>query len=191
MNRQTDWDSIISEYKLEMCKRAVGIIGKETQQNVKKIEGQGLEDISYNVFNLNAPNIGTGVGMLVILFLLFKIIKHSNVQSGAAIVRCLFPCCRLSHRTSNWDHHNDTDNNNPYQLNVSNHRINGRLSTSPMYRCKTVRGPSRTAESGRQYLSGQTTTHSSQRGLLGPLTMLENASKHTSSKQPVSNGSTR
>ena len=54
MNKKTDWDSIISEYNLEMCKRAVGIIGQETQKNVKKIEGQGLEDNSHNIFNLHA-----------------------------------------------------------------------------------------------------------------------------------------
>ena len=40
MNKATDWDLIISEYKLEMCKRAVGIIGQETHKNVKKIEGK-------------------------------------------------------------------------------------------------------------------------------------------------------
>ena len=108
MNKATDWNMIISEYKLDLCKRAVRIIGQETQKNVKKIEGQGLEDNSYNMFNLYASSVGTGVGILVVLFLIFKIIKDSNVQSWSAVGRCLFLCCRLSHRTSDWDHHNDT-----------------------------------------------------------------------------------
>ena len=136
-----------------MCKRAVGIIGQETQKNVKKIKGQGLEDYSYNIFNLHASSVGTGVGILVVLFLIFKIIKHSNVQSWAAIVGCLFPCCRL--RTSNQDHHSDTDNNNSNQLNISNHRTDGRPNSSPMYQCEAVRGPSRTAGSERQSLCEQ------------------------------------
>ena len=82
-----------------MCKRAVGTIGQETEQNYKKIEGQGLEDNSYNIFNLHASSVGTGVGILIVLILIFKIFKHSNVQSWAAILRCLFPCCRQT-RTS-------------------------------------------------------------------------------------------
>ena len=86
MNRQTDWESIISEYKLEMCKRAVGIIGQENEQNYKKIEGQGLEDNSTNIFNLHASSVGTGVGILIVLILIFKIIKHLNVQSCSAIL---------------------------------------------------------------------------------------------------------
>ena len=54
MNKATDWDMIISEYKLDMCCHAVKIIGQETQQNIKKIEAQGTEDNSYNVFNIHA-----------------------------------------------------------------------------------------------------------------------------------------
>ena len=36
INRKTDWESIISEYKLEMCKQAVGIIGQETQKIIRR-----------------------------------------------------------------------------------------------------------------------------------------------------------
>ena len=35
MNKATDWDMIILEYKLDMCRRAVEIIGQETQKNIK------------------------------------------------------------------------------------------------------------------------------------------------------------
>ena len=156
-----------------MCRPAVKIIGQETQKNVKKIEAQGTEDNSFDLFNIHFSSAGIGIGMLVVLFLIFKIIKVSNVKSWSAVGRCLFPCCRHSHRTSTQDHHNDTANMNLCQLNISNHRINGKPSTSPTYQCRTVSGPSRTAESERQFLRGQETTHSSQCGLLGPLTALE------------------
>ena len=47
MNKPTDWEMIISEYKLDMCRRAVKIIGQETQQNKKKIEAQGTESVQH------------------------------------------------------------------------------------------------------------------------------------------------
>ena len=97
-NLQTD--SIISENNWAMCKKAVGIIGQETEQNYNKIEGQGLEDNSYSIFNLHASSVGTGVGILIILILIFKIIKHSNIQSWMNILRRLFPCCRLTRTSS-------------------------------------------------------------------------------------------
>ena len=57
------------------------LLGKKHKKNVKKIEGQGLEDNLNILFNLHASSVGTGIGILVILFLIFKIIKVSNVQS--------------------------------------------------------------------------------------------------------------
>ena len=68
-----------------MCKKAVGIIGQETEQNDNRIEVQGLEDDSYSIFNLHISSVGTGVGILIILILVYKIIKHSNVQSWTNI----------------------------------------------------------------------------------------------------------
>ena len=37
MNKLTNWEHLISEYNLSMCRRAVEIIGQETQKNAKKI----------------------------------------------------------------------------------------------------------------------------------------------------------
>ena len=173
MNKATNWDMIISEYKLDMCGRAVEIIGQETQQNIKKIEAQGTEDNSFNLFNIHASSAGIGIGVLVVLFLILKIIKVSNVKSWSAVGRCLFPCCGHSHRTSTQDHPNDSDNTNVCQFNNSNRRINRRQNSSPMSACDTANRRLEGAESERRYLSGRERIHSSQCGLHEPHTTLE------------------
>ena len=53
MNKLINWEQIISEYNLGMCRCAVKIIGQETQKNVKKIEAQGTEDNSFNLLNIH------------------------------------------------------------------------------------------------------------------------------------------
>ena len=173
MNKATDRDMIISEYKLDMCHRAVKIIGQETQQNIKKIEAQGTEDNSFNLFNIHVSSAGIGIGMLVVLFLIFKIIKVSNVKSWSAVGRCLFPCCGHSHRTSTQDHPNDTDNTNLCQFNSSNRRTNRRQNSSPTSACGTANRRSEGAGSQRQYRPGQERIHSSPCGSHKPLTALE------------------
>ena len=53
MNKLTNWELLISEYNLNMCRRAVEIIGQETQKNVKNIEAQGTEDNGFNLFDIH------------------------------------------------------------------------------------------------------------------------------------------
>ena len=51
-NKLTNWEYVVSEYGLTMCRKAVQIIGQETQKNTKNIEANGTEDNSseYTLF---------------------------------------------------------------------------------------------------------------------------------------------
>ena len=81
MNKLTNWEHFISEYNLSMCRRAVEIIGQETQKNVKKIEKGGTEDNSFNLLNIHFLSAGIGIGVLIVLVFIYKIIKVSKVKS--------------------------------------------------------------------------------------------------------------
>merc|ERR1711954_58954 len=76
MNSLTNFDNIIREYNISMCRRAVEIIAEQKNKNVKKIEKGGTEDNSYNIFNVHFSSAGIGIGVLVLLVFVYKIIKH-------------------------------------------------------------------------------------------------------------------
>ena len=78
MNTLTNWENLISEYNLSMCRRAVEIIGQETNKNVKKIEKGGTEDNSFNLLNIHFSSAGIGIGILIVLVFVYKIIKVSS-----------------------------------------------------------------------------------------------------------------
>ena len=127
MNSLTNFENIIRHYKLEMCRRAVEIIAEQKNQNVKKIEQGATEDNSYNIFNVHFSSAGIGIGVLVLLVFIYKIIKHSSVKSWKAIVGCIFPCSHCAKDgnptpTQAQTHHNIGDSNQPNQSNHSNHR---------------------------------------------------------------------
>ena len=94
MNTLTNWENVITEYNLAMCHRAVEIIGQETQKNIKKIKANGTQDNSFNLLNIHFLSAGLGIGLLIVLVFIYKIIKVSNVKSWAALCHCICPCIR-------------------------------------------------------------------------------------------------
>ena len=86
MNMLTNWENIITEYNLSMFRRALEIIGQNTNKNVKKIKKGGTEDNSYNLLNVHFSSAGIGIGLLIVLVFVYKIIKSWN-----AICQCIFP----------------------------------------------------------------------------------------------------
>ena len=53
MNMITNWEHVIAEYNLSMCRRAVEVIGQNTNKNIKKIEKGGTEDNSFHLLNIH------------------------------------------------------------------------------------------------------------------------------------------
>ena len=82
MNSLTNFENIIREYKLEMCRRAVEIIAEQKNKNIKKIEQGGTEDNSYNIFNVHFSSAGIGIGVLVLLVFIYKIINTLTSRAG-------------------------------------------------------------------------------------------------------------
>ena len=142
-----------------MCEKA--IVGQEVKHNNSR--NQGLEDDSYSIFNLHVSSIGTGVAILIILILVYKIIKHSNVQSWTNILHCLFPCCRLTN-TPPREQQRDTYNTNNIPLNTLHCRTSGRQDGNHTSVCKVVKEPSVFASLGRDYVAKWTTRVSSLTG---------------------------
>ena len=85
MNKLTNWEHLISEYNLSMCRRAVEIFGQETQKNVKKIEANGTEDNSFNLLNIHFLSAGIGIGVLIVLVFIYKITLGNKLN--------IFECC--------------------------------------------------------------------------------------------------
>merc|ERR1712114_50057 len=67
MNSLTNFENIIRQYKLEMCRRAVEVIAEQNNNNIKKVEQGGTEDNSFNLFNVHFSSAGIGIGALVLL----------------------------------------------------------------------------------------------------------------------------
>ena len=51
INSLTNFEHIIRQYRLEMCRRAIEVVAE--QNNVKKVEKGGTEDNSFNLFNVH------------------------------------------------------------------------------------------------------------------------------------------
>merc|ERR1711954_368812 len=116
-----------------MCRRAVDIIGQDTQKNIKKIEANGREDNSFNLLNIHFSSAGIGIGVLIVLVFIYKIIKVSNVKSWTAVCHCLFLCVWNRNSTSTEDHPNDGGNVNFTQSNTSHLRTGREPGFSPTY----------------------------------------------------------
>ena len=50
INSLTNFEHVIRQYSLEMCRRAIEVVAE--QNNVKKVEKGGTEDNSFNLFNV-------------------------------------------------------------------------------------------------------------------------------------------
>ena len=105
MNTLTNWENVITEYNLAMCCRAVEIIGQETQKNTKNIEANGTEDNSFNLLNIHFSSAGIGIGVLIVLVFVYKIVKESNLRNWSALCQCIFPCARKRNPTPIGAHH--------------------------------------------------------------------------------------
>ena len=132
MNMLTNFENVILEYNLSMCHHAVEIIGQNTNKNVKKIEKGGTEDNSYNLLNVHFSSAGIGIGVLIVLVFVYKIIKASNVKSWEAICKCLFPCSPFARNgnTTPTQAQQQAENNMQFNQSNSNHL---RTESAPVY----------------------------------------------------------
>ena len=142
INSLTNFENIIRHYKLEMCRRAVEVIAEQNNNNIKKVEQGGTEDNSFNLFNVHFSSAGLGIGALVLLVFVYKIIKHSSVKSWKAVVGCIFPCSHCAKDgnptpTQAQPHHNIGVSNQPNQFNQSNHRTENVGNYNPMSTSRT------------------------------------------------------
>merc|ERR1712081_60187 len=91
---------------------------------------------SFNLFNVHFSSAGLGIGALVLLVFVYKIIKHSSVKSWKAVVGCIFPrshCAKNGNPTPTQahPHHNIGASNQQIQYNQSNPRTENVGSYSP------------------------------------------------------------
>ena len=157
MNSLTNWELVIRRYGLEMCRRAIEVVAE--QNNVKKVEKGGTEDNSFNLLNVHFSSAGLGIGALVILIFLYKIIKHSSVKSWKEIVGCIFPCSHCAKNdnatpTRALPNHNNEVNNEPIQYNQSVPRIRNVGSCSPGSTSRIPRRRYESAEGQKSILCG-------------------------------------
>ena len=157
INSLTNFEHVIRRYGLEMCRRAIEVVAE--QNNVKKVEKGGTEDNSFNLLNIHFSSAGLGIGALVILIFLYKIIKHSSVKSWKEIVGCIFPCshCAKSNDatpTRAIPSHNNDVNNESIQYNQSVSRIRNTGGCSPSSTSKIPRRRYESAEGQKSTLCG-------------------------------------
>ena len=132
-----------------MCKKAV--VWQEVKHNNNR--NKGVEDNSYNIFNLHVSSVGMGIGILIILIILYKITWHSNVKNWSKLLQCLFPCCRQTWSQPQ-EEQRDTDITHKIPLNCLHHR---RRDGNHSLTCEVPREPYIYMSSGKEGQSaGQT-----------------------------------
>ena len=70
-----------------MSKKAV--IGEDVENNDKKNEG--IEDYLFSIFNLHISSVGAGIGIIIILVIMYKLIRHSNIRNWSKAISCFLP----------------------------------------------------------------------------------------------------
>ena len=138
-----------------MCRKAVQIIGQQTQKNTKNIEANGTEDNSFNLLNIHFSSAGIVIGILIVLVFVYKIIKVSNVKSWSALCQCIFPCSQNRSPKATGAHHNVGGSVHFTQSNDCNLRTGNEPGCSPMYASRVPNRKSGNTGEQRHSQSGQ------------------------------------
>ena len=70
-----------------MCKKVV--IGEDVENTDNK--NKGIEDYSFSIFNLHISSVGAGIGIIIILVIMYKLIRHSNIRNWSKVISCILP----------------------------------------------------------------------------------------------------
>ena len=102
-----------------MCRRSV--VGENIENNNAK--NKGIKDYSFWIFNLCISSVQAVIGIIVVLVIMYKLIRHSNTKNWSRILSCILPCCSQPWNQPRHDER-DTDNNIHFQNNRRNCRNN-------------------------------------------------------------------
>ena len=98
-----------------MCKKVV--IGEDVENTDNK--NKGIEDYSFSIFNLHISSVGAGIGIIIILVIMYKLIRHSNIRNWSKAISCFLPWCRQPWNQPRHDERH-TDDNIQFQNNRRN-----------------------------------------------------------------------
>ena len=70
-----------------MCKKAV--VGENIENN--DAENKGIKDYSFSIFNLHISSVWAGIGIIIVLEKMYKLIRHSNTKTEVGSSAASFP----------------------------------------------------------------------------------------------------